>query len=331
MQRAIERYEKIRDSRGWSVVPDGSALKLGDESARISSLQERLLASGDLSPRSSSPSTFYSETLEEAVRRFQIRHGLEVDGIVGRHTLAALNVSVSKRLETLRINLERSKRFEGYLESYFVVVNIAGFELAVVKDNDVKLRSAIIAGKPYQKTPVFSDKIRFVEFHPSWHIPASIVQAEILPALRKNPHYLEENRMIASPGTDESHIGSVRQTPGPWNALGRIKVGFPNAHSVYLHDTPTKYLFHEPIRSFSHGCIRVEKIEELAELLLTEDSKEWGREFIREILREGKNKRLDLKSPVSIHIIYRTAWVDVDHSVNFRSDIYQRDLPGKTR
>ncbi|MCB0329385.1 MAG: L,D-transpeptidase family protein [Bdellovibrionales bacterium] len=331
MQGAIELYQAIEKQGGWESIPKGTPLKLGDESPRVALLKARLAVSEDFAVDTASESTAFTPTLETSIKNFQRRHGLEVDGIVGKKTLFELNIPISERLRTLRLNLPRAKRFENYLEPYFIVVNIAGFELAVIKNNKVILRSAIVVGKPYQETPIFSEKIKYIEFNPYWHIPRSIIQAEILPAIKKNPHYLEEQKMIASiplegASPQELQKIKIKQTPGSWNALGKIKFGFPNQYNVYLHDTPAKGLFRRPMRSFSHGCIRVEEAEKLARVLFKEDEKDWDPTLLDKALTSERNRAFYLKSPVPIHIIYRTAWVDVDGSINFRGDIYHRDM-----
>ncbi len=343
LQEAISHYRLIASRGGWGEVPPGKSLRVGDENERVSILRRRLLISEDLKVQEERTSLF-SEALQAAVINFQTRHGLERDGIVGVKTVRELNIPISGRIGSLEINLERSKRLHKDLSNYFIIVNIAGFELIVLKNREVKFRSPVVVGKAYQKTPVLSSAVEYVEFNPYWNVPSSIAKKEMLPALRKDENYLAKNHLRLFSGSSRTsyevdptginwHAVSpaqiagyrIRQDIGPWNALGSVKFGFPNADGVYLHDTPSKNLFLVPTRTFSHGCIRVANALVLAELLLKEDGQDFNAAAIEKLVNLGGNKLVNLKNHIPIHIIYRTAWVDLDGSVQFRPDIYSRD------
>ncbi|MFN8392924.1 MAG: L,D-transpeptidase family protein [Bdellovibrionota bacterium] len=325
MKQALATYRAIAQSGGWPTIPPGPALSPGASDSRVPILVDRLRATDDL--QSSGPFTSrYSDEIVDCVRAFQRRHGLEPDGVVGKETVDAMNVSVDERIHELMVNLERWRWLDRELGERFVMVNVAGFELVFVQRNEDKstvlFRTPVIVGQPFLSTPVFSGRIQYVELNPYWNVPKSIEVNEIEPKLRKNPNYLVTQHMEL---VDDNGWQHLRQTPGPWNALGAIKFVFPNPYDVYLHDTPSKALFRERKRTFSHGCIRVKDPLELAELLLGGESAGWSAHRLKDIVGEGRNVKVALSEKIPIHIVYRTAWVDVDGSINFRSDVYGRD------
>lgn len=341
LQKAFDRYLEIERSGGWPRVSDGPSLKLGARGQRVRALRERLARSGDLES-SKTASDRYDASLQEAVRRFQGRHGLEPDGSVGRMTLEELNVPVEKRLRQVRINMERWRWIPGELGEGRVIVNIPGFELQLVDRERPVLRMKIIAGRSYDPTPILSDDITYLVLNPTWTIPESIIKEEIAPIVQKDPGYLsgqgirvfehgdEDAKELDSSAVDWSRVASgerklvLRQEPGPQNPLGRIKFVFPNRFHVYLHDTPGTHLFDASNRSLSHGCVRLEKPIDLAEHLLQGDP-DWTRERIQEEIDTGKTKEVKLPRPVRVHLLYWTAWVAEDGSVQFRKDIYGLD------
>jgi murein L,D-transpeptidase YcbB/YkuD len=275
--------------------------------------------------------------LVAAVQAFQARHGLEIDGIAGNQTMIALNVAVEDRIEALVIAMERWRWMPDDLGTNHLMVNIAGFDLRFVRDGALADRMAVVVGKPYHKTPVFSDQVRTIEFNPYWNVPSSIAVKEELPKLRSNPGRLAAqgfeavhgDRVIPVNAVNWSRYGpgnfpfQLRQRPGPRNALGQVKFLFPNQFNVYLHDTPARSLFSEPERAFSHGCIRLSRPIDLAEEVLALQGG-WSRQRIDGVLASGQRTVINVETPLPVHITYFTAWVD-NGQANFRSDIYEQD------
>ncbi|MFP4258775.1 MAG: murein L,D-transpeptidase [Desulfovermiculus sp.] len=343
LQEAYEHYKQIARLGGWPRVPAGENLEYKDQSERILALSQRLAVSNDLPLRPwSSVSTHFTQRVETAVRRFQKRHGLRVDGIVGPRTLAALNVSAEERAIQAALNLERWRWIPRDLGSLHVRVNVAGFRLVFQDAQGLEWEQRVIVGKTARRTPVFSDQITYLVLNPAWNVPRSIMIKDILPQVVKDPEYLKENSMTLlsgwGKGTEEIDPQSInwqevdissfpyrlRQEPGPDNALGRIKFMFPNPFSVYLHDTPNKTLFRRASRDFSSGCIRLEQPLRLA-LNLLEPDPQWDAPALREVLESKETRIVRLVRPVPVHLLYWTAWVNDSGQVNFREDIYNRD------
>jgi murein L,D-transpeptidase YcbB/YkuD len=281
----------------------------------------------------------YDNALVEAVKRFQARQGLAVDGVIGGSTIVAMNVPVADRIKSIIATMERVRWMPEDLGRQFVIVNIAAFELRRFDGGAVKERMAVVVGKPYHRTPVFSDRIRYVEFNPYWNVPPGIAIKEELPKLRSNPggvaaqgfEAVQGNRVLELQSIDWSHYGAgnfpfqLRQKPGANNALGRVKLIFPNPHNVYLHDTPARSLFSRTERAFSHGCIRLARPLELAEQVLEAGGVEgWDSGRINRVIASAKTTVVNLRDPLPVHITYLTAWID-SGIPNFRGDIYGHD------
>lgn len=339
LKDALKRYRAIQEAGGWNAVPVGPTLKQGMTDARILALRERLTATGDCADPVPEEPSYFDESLEEAVRRFQARHQLGTDGAVGKKTLAELNVPVEQRIDQIRVNLERARWVFHKLPPEYLLVDIAGFQIYFCREDAVVWSSRIQVGKPYRHTPVFKSKLRYIVFNPGWVVPPTILKEDILPKLVRDPGYLEKMkiRVIGRDGTalDPDAIewtryrsGNVpftlKQDPGPHNALGRMKFIFPNKHLVYLHDTASANLFEKEERAFSSGCIRVEKYLELAQILLG-DPVHWGRDRIRTVIDSGETRQVPLPSKMPIILIYATVSVDQSGSVIFKKDIYDRD------
>ena len=340
LREALQHYRLLSEREILFSIP-GSTLKKGDAGVAVAALRRRLTFLGDLHGESGGNEPF-DETIEQALLRFQGRHGLQADGIVGPETRAALAVPMTKRVSQIEYNLERWRWLPHTLGSRYITVNIAGFTLEVTDRTEPVLRMRVIVGKPSQQTPVFSSTVTSLVLNPYWNIPHSIATREILSQLRSNPGYLEQNNIrllqVRNIGTIEIDPDTInwhdvsgsnfpyrlRQDPGPGNALGRIKFFLPNPYSVFIHDTPAKSLFSRAIRDFSHGCVRLEKPFELA-LFLLKNQPEWAGQLNTAILAPAHNRRVDLSQPIPIHMVYRTAWVDLQGIVNFRRDIYRRD------
>jgi murein L,D-transpeptidase YcbB/YkuD len=337
LNMALAHYEAIADRGGWGRVPGDEALRLGSTGAAVAALRARLAATGELRPGYSRPELFDAE-LEAAVILYQARNGLDADGIVGAATFAALNKSVEWRIRQIRLNIERWRQMPEYLGERYVLVNIAAFGLELVERDAIAMEMRVIVGKDYRQTPEFSDRIRYIEFNPYWNVPDSIANRDLVPKFSDDPSYPVANGFTAWQGSDQVPITAInwgsyrggrlpytlRQDPGPLNALGEMKFMFPNQHAVYLHDTPAKELFSRTVRTFSSGCIRVERPVDLAAALLA-DAPSWPAARILRVLDSRQNTQAPLSEPVPVHLIYMTAWTDRTGTVQFRPDIYGRD------
>ncbi len=340
LKRALLQYRAIMRRGGWKVLPSGQMLR-GNRGVRIAALRSRLIVSGDLD-ESTDDHSLFDQVLEQGVRRFQKRHGLDIDGIVGPATLASLNVPVEERIRQIKVNMERWRRLPHDFGRRYILVNIPNFELGVVEDDQILMTMRVVVGRTSRRTPVFSGRMAYMVLNPYWHIPPTIAREDILPSIPKDPEYLLKTNIrvfknwkaqapeINPDSIDWSQITAksfsfkLRQEPGPSNALGRIKFMFPNKFDVYLHDTPARALFKKTKRSSSSGCIRVEKPIELAEYLLRADPK-WTHEEILAAINSNKRQVVFIREPIAVHVLYWTAWVDEDDTIHFCDDIYGRD------
>jgi murein L,D-transpeptidase YcbB/YkuD len=321
LRKVLVDYRAIAGRGGWGTVPPGPALKTGDRGPRVAALRTRLANSGDLAaanPGQSVADTF-DAALASAVSRFQQRHGLEVTGKVDEDTLEELNVPVQDRLTQIQVNMERWRWMPASLGDRYILVNVPEFRLDVIEAGKPALTMRVVVGKTQSRTPAFSDKMTYIELNPDWNIPDDIAKNEILPKLAADPGYLERHDMERVPGS-----GRLRQRAGKDNPLGQIKFMFPNQFDVYLHDTPAGHLFDRAERDFSHGCIRLEKPIELATYLLKGDPK-WTPESLQATIDSGEHETITLQRPLPVHILYYTAFVDPNGTVEFRKDIYGHD------
>ena len=339
LQVVLADYRQIAANGGWSAIPDGPTLKPGNSDRRLPVLSRRLFITGDLAPQDAvDEPKVYDERLQQAVRRFQDRHGLNTDAAVGPATLRAMNVPVEKRIEQLEINIERARWVLDDIEDDFVLVNIAAFRAYVFRDREVVWRTNVQVGTTYHQSPVFRDEIKYVELNPTWTVPYSIASKEILPKIKRDPNYFatrdfdlkDRNGKLANPAkvdwstvTERNFPFWLVQRPGPNNALGRVKIIFPNKHAVYLHDTPSKALFGKSERAFSHGCIRVENPFDLAEQLLGGDG--WTQAKFQQVLDSKETKKVFLSKPMPVLLLYWTAMVDPEGLIYFYNDVYSRD------
>lgn len=343
LAQELARHREIADSGGWPPVSGGPKLKKGIEDRRVIELRKRLAVTRDLPLEGTNASLFFDKELEQAVLNFQRRHGLKADGVVGPSTLSALNVTAEERVRQIEVNMERTRWISGNLGSRYIRINIADFRLDAVDNGRAVISMAVVVGKRYWHTPVLSEKMTYLVLNPYWNVPESIAAQEILPAIRKSPDYLAEHDMKILSGSWSSNeeidplsidwdtvTGKhfpyrIRQEPGPKNPLGRIKFMFPNKFNVYLHDTASKNLFSRDVRTFSHGCIRIEQPLELAEYLMHSDP-HWTREKIEAEIETGIEKAVPLPVPIRVHVLYLTAWVDEQGVMQFRDDVYNRDM-----
>ena len=342
LRQMLQGYRTKMMRGGWPAIADGGTLREGDRDPRVGQLRANLRARMyDIAERSSEPNRFDSD-LVEAVQHFQSRHGLTPDGIAGPNTIAAMNVTASERVRQIATNLERWRWLPRNLGERHVLVNAAGFELFVKNGNETLDRRRVIIGKPYHKTPMFSDTMIYAEFNPTWTVPASIAGKEMLPKIKANPGYLSDKgyalytswKRGAKPANphavDWARVSAKRfpyrvvQGPGPRNALGRVKFIFPNKFAVYMHDTPARNLFARSGRAFSHGCIRVHQPLDFArKIFRMQGGLDPNR--VDDVVASGQTKRYNLGSKLPVHLAYFTTWVNDDGVPSFFADVYDRD------
>ncbi|HSA45729.1 MAG TPA: L,D-transpeptidase family protein [Candidatus Competibacteraceae bacterium] len=326
LREMLRKYRKVEQEGGWPIVASSAPGK---------TLRVRLEASGDLSAGDK------SQSVAEAVRRFQKRHGLSETGTVNAATLAALNVPVSERIRQIELNLERWRWMPNDLGSRYILVNIPSYKMQVFEEGKPVIESKVVVGKQERQTPSFTANMAYLVLSPKWYVPRSIAVKDKLPQLKRNSQALARQgiRVYNSAG-QQINPGSVnwsavsasnfnyqlRQDAGPRNALGGIKFMFPNPYSIYLHDTPSRELFSRNQRTYSSGCIRISNPVELAEYLLKHDPK-WNKDTIKTASTSGKQRVVNLPQKVPVYLLYWTAWVDADGLLHFRDDIYQRDKP----
>jgi murein L,D-transpeptidase YcbB/YkuD len=344
LQKELEKYMSIRSDGGWESVFLDRTLKPGSRAEGVASLRDRLLVTRDYTPcDESNEELVYDECLQEAVKRFQARNGLETDGVVGPGTLGVLNKSVDERITTIRLNLDRLKWLNEQQSKRHVIINIPDFHLYFEEDGALIQTMRVITGTPKHPTPIFSDIVEYIVLNPYWNVPKSIIQKEMIPKLLRNPYALSKERIevYSGWGKDAHKVNPASvnwsqyryskhmpyrfaQTPGTHNALGKVKFLFPNRFTVYMHDTPTKHLFKKNKRAFSHGCIRLQKPRELLHTFSTfNDNIDF--EEAQERLKGKRKKYINLKEKVPIDVVYLTAWVDYDGKLQFRNDVYGYD------
>ena len=343
LKRSLRDHRALADAGGWPEVPPGPKLVKGDRDPRVEAVRMTLAATGDLiAGEGDGDPALFDEGLERSVKAFQIRHGLEPDGAVGIKTALTMNVPAAERLAQIRANLERWRWVTQDLGERYILVNVAGFNVEVVEAGREVLTMPAIVGRAYRQTPEFSGRMTYIEVNPVWNVPPKLAREDILPKAKKDPAYLKkmgfrvlENWTDGAPEIDPEAVDwsqveaenltyRFRQDPGPHNSLGRIKFMFPNKFDVYLHDTPERGLFKRAARDFSSGCIRVEKPLELAEYILRDDP-EWSREKLLAAIEAQETQVVSLRKPLSVHLLYWTAWLAEDGRAQFRQDIYLRD------
>lgn len=340
LKRELAHYRRVALAGGWPELPPGPTLEPGSTDDRVSALSGILSATGDLAAGTArADPRVFDAPLEAAVRRFQQRMGIDPDGRVGATTQAELRVPVEDRIRQLRVNLDRGRVLLFQLPSDFVVVNIAGFEAYYLRGDDILWQGRAQVGKPYRATPQYRSEITYLVFNPTWTVPPTIIKNDILPPARRDPASITRRGLkvidragnIVDPASvnwaqfNSGHIPyTLRQDPGPGNALGRVKFMFPNPYNVYLHDTPSKGLFDIDTRTTSSGCVRLERPFGLAELLL-DDPVNWNAAAIAATVARGEIRNVTLRKRVPVMLAYWTAWVDAQGRVNFRRDIYGLD------
>ncbi len=340
---ALEKYQGIVNAGGWEALPEFKDLKPGMSDSVVPALRDRLTKEGDYVPCDDKNTTKrYDTCLVEAVKKFQVRHGLASEGFVGKMTRKALSESAEEKVARIKLNLDRMKWVKRSHDRYQIWVNIPGYTM-VVHDGDKMIETMkVIVGRKGHNTPVFYNRVRTIVLNPYWRIPASIIRHEMIPKLKKNPNYTNSKKIEIHTGYSE-HSPLVNphkvnwhkygrklppykfmQSPGVHNALGKIKYLFPNKYSVYMHDTNQHNLFSKDVRSLSHGCVRLHKPVELLETFSIMDPK-IDFEKAQATLEHNKKTPLRLSHSIPIDTIYLTTWVDEDGNVAFRDDIYGYD------
>ncbi len=341
MRAILKKMVARAQEGGWPILPDGPVMKPGEPDPRIPILRKRLSAIELYVPQPDESTEAYDDNLVAAVKAFQTLQGLDADGIIGPNTLAALNVSVQQRIDQIRVNLERARwilpAFEG--QDDLIVVNAAGFYLWLFLDGKYVWRTDVITGKPYHKTPVFTEQMTYIVLNPDWSVPRSIIRNEIFPKAKADPSYIAAKnyelitsggKKVAATSLDWSTLNPAKfpyrvvQKPGPRNALGLVKFIFPNRFNVYLHDTPSRQLFSKTGRAFSHGCIRVKDPMKLAELILGQRNN-LSRNEIDAVVASSKLRRINLKKPLRVAVLYWTVDPGLNGEIFFHKDIYGRD------
>jgi len=343
-EKAINWYQEIVNNGGFTHLYNDELLELGSNGKEVSLLAQRLYQERDLKSNVCDETIcMFDKDIEQAVKQFQSRHGLKVDGRVGKRTFATLNISAKQKLDKLKLNFYRITNFAGASDEQYVYVNIPEYSLRFVKAGDVKLKNNVIVGKPSWETPAFSDEIEKFVVNPEWRIPTSIATKEIAPKVAEDPDYLVENNIeirknsyLDSQTVNPSSIDwdSIKpyqfdhflvKRAGSQNPLGEVKYLFPNDEAIYVHDTPAKRRFNQSNRALSHGCIRIEKPFSLAREIIKHEGEAQTLSHIDSARDQNSTQTFHLDEPLPIHLVYWTAWVDENKLVNFRDDIYKRD------
>jgi murein L,D-transpeptidase YcbB/YkuD len=338
---------------GWPEVPEVKKIEPGDDNPAVAVLRQRLLVTGELAAETTPvvadtsgnvavSENVYDPKLVEAVKLFQRNHGLNDDGVIGGRTIEELNTSAETRVRQVLLNLERMRKEGPGFEPRHLIANIPSQEVKVIEDGKVTFYTKSIFGKVQRKSPTLSSVIHTVKLNPDWTAPHKIAAIDEVKRQRKDPNFLDSHgftiydrsgNVVSAQSINWHEVGpgnfpyTLRQAPGPENALGPVKFDFPNDHSVFLHGTPTVSLFAKQDRFFSSGCVRTETPIDLAEFMLKDDP-EWPRSRIDEVLKTGKTTLVKVKNPLPVHITYMTAWVDEDGVMQFRKDAYgYDDLP----
>lgn len=335
IQDAIARYKTIADRGGWPMIPKDAKFAVGVAGPHDAILRERLMNGGDLDP--SEVASTFDANLTAAVKRFQARHGLTASGAVLSRTLAAMNVPVETRIQQLEASAKRIAAIDFGFGSRYMAVNIPAAFAEAIENDKVVRRYRVVVGKSEKPSPTVTAEISNINLNPTWTVPATITRKEIAAHMLKDPDYLVRMHMQtldarenpvdprAIDWSSEKNLNViVRQEPGEWNALGRVRIDMPNAYAVYMHDTNQKTLFSNDYRFDSHGCVRVDNVRDLAEWLLS-DAPEWNRAAIDAAIATGERKDIKMPKKVPVAWIYLTGWMTRDQIVQFRDDVYDQD------
>jgi L,D-transpeptidase YcbB len=323
MQVQLQKYVSVARNGGWQPIPaDIKSARKGSSSPSIALLKKRLQLTGDFIENDTTQ--VFSDTLQMAIKDFQKRNGLKDDGLLSDTLLTILNVPAEQRLQQILLNMNRMQWLDKDVAENRVVVNIPEYKLYAYENGNQAFEMQVVVGKEGSNTVMFNSNINQVVFSPYWNLPHSIVRDEIVPNMKKNPNYLKSRNMEIVNNSSNDSVPQVRQLPGNQNSLGKVKFLFPNRYDIYLHDTPAKDLFQKDQRAFSHGCVRVEDAEKLAQYLL-KDQPDWTPEKIKQAMNSNSEQQVQVKNPVAVSITYLTAWVDANGKMNFRKDLYGHD------
>ena len=348
LRAALDRYRKLARAGAWKPIPDGPLIKRGDRDDRVPAIRRRLALEALSEPPLESTTTF-DGALAESVKSFQATRGLRPDGRIGAETLAAINVSVDDHINQIKFSMDRWRWLPSDLGSRYVVVNIPEFHLFAFEDGRARMAMSVIVGKNNDETatPVFSNKMTYLEFSPEWNVPQRIAVEEMLPTIQRDADYLRRNHLevlVAAHGewapVDPATIAwssvtaagfpyRIRQTPGPWNGLGQVKFMFPNEYNVYIHGNAESGLFDRRLRTFSHGCVRVDHPINLARWVLNDP--DWTLDRLKQYMNQSKPITVPLGEALPVYLVYFTSWVDDQGRLNFREDIYGRDQEMRNR
>jgi murein L,D-transpeptidase YcbB/YkuD len=320
LKNFLAKYRQLDARENWELIKLKTKLKPGDSSAIIARIKTRLYKLEDF--KGDTLNTQFDDVLKAAITQFQLRHGLTADGLPGPGTMAEMNVPLKSRIKQIIVNMERCRWLPVSLNTDYLAVNIPEFKLHVYHADSLLWSCNVVVGQKVHQTVIFYGEMQYVVFSPYWNLPESIVRNEVLPAMRSNRNYLNEHNMVIT--GKENGLPVIQQKPGPANSLGLVKFLFPNSYSIYLHDTPSRSLFGESSRAFSHGCIRVGEPAKLASFLLKYDST-WTTTRINKAMHLGKEQQVTLKQKMPVFIAYFTAFTDRNNLLNFRKDIYDRD------
>jgi murein L,D-transpeptidase YcbB/YkuD len=327
LKEQLRTYNTIAKNGDWATIPaEAKNFKKGSSSPVIKAIKKRLLLTGELS--GSDTSQLFTDSLQSAIIAYKLCHGFDSSASITDSLIADMNIPVAQRIEQILVNMNRMMWVPDISSQQVIEVNIPEFMLNVYDGTTKALKMKVVVGKEGAGTTMFSGDLNQVVFSPYWNIPASIVEEEILPAMKTNPDYLQKNHMEIVKKNDSLPV--IRQAPGPDNPLGKVKFLFPNSYDIYFHDTPAKGLFEKNKRAYSHGCIRLEDAKALAVFLLKDDAA-WTPEKIEEAMNIGKEQFVKVKNPVPVVVTYFTAWVDENGHLNFRDDVYHHDIKTKEK
>jgi murein L,D-transpeptidase YcbB/YkuD len=316
LKEYLLKYHQLEKSPDWKIIStDKKKLQEGDQDNAVTALKRRLKLIGDFDETDTS--NVFTASLTEAVKRYQDRYGLKQDGIVGIALLNEMNRPANDRIKQLLINMERIRWVPAQPTTDYLLVNIPEFKLHAYENGNYAFDMVVVVGSTQHNTVIFSGDLKNIVFSPYWNVPSSILKKEVLPGIQRNKNYLASHNM-------EWNGNSVRQKPGLKNSLGLVKFLFPNSYDIYFHDTPSKSLFGESSRAFSHGCIRLAEPKKLATWILRNDPN-WDDAKITAAMNAGKEKFVVVKQKLPVFIGYFTAWVDRNGKLNFRDDIYGHD------
>ena len=317
----LKKYRSLAASDEWKPIdPKNAMLKAGNTSAALKEIKIRLSRLEDFHGDTFNDS--YDDDLVKAVKQFQYRNGLDTSGLLTKETIKAINIPLKLRIKQILVNMERSRWLPVSLKGDYLAVNIPEFKLHVYHSDSLLWSCNVVVGQAIHQTSIFYGEVRYVVFSPYWNIPQSIVRNEIVPGIKKDHDYIVTHQMEIT-GYSEG-LPIIRQKPGPMNSLGLVKFLFPNSYNIYLHDTPTKSLFGETSRAFSHGCIRVMEPVKLAGFLL-KNNEVWNARKIDRAMNSGKEQYVTIQHKVPVFIAYFTAFTDRNGLLNFRKDIYNLD------